>query len=465
MYDFCIIGGGAVGCAVARELTRYKASVVVAEAALDVGTGASGANSGIVHSGYDPLPGTLMAKYNVRGADMFRTYAAALQVPYKRTGSLTVATTREEAARLPELLARGEKNGVKGLKIVSAEEAHSLEPSLADSVVSALFAPTAAIVDPFDLVFALRENAQANGAEFRLGFAVRAAERDNGITLISESGDRIKAARVINCAGNSGGDVARILGDLIYLRHRAGEYLMFDKLPFVRMPVFGMPSERGKGVLVAPTTDGNFFVGPTSVECSRDGRVMRRESFAELLAAAGKTVKGLPADKRITSFAGVRALSQTGDFVIGPGRTDPNVFHVIGIGSPGLTSVPAIAMSVARRFALEPRKDFSPARRHIRTFADRTNAEKNALIASDKRYGNVVCMCNCVTEAEVVEAIARGARTVDGVKKRVHAGMGRCQGGMCETRIIDILSRELGIPRSSVLKDVPGSNICTEGAL
>ena len=171
MYDFCIIGGGAVGCAVARELTRYKASVVVAEAALDVGMGASGANSGIVHSGYDPLPGTLMAKYNVRGADMFRTYAAALQVPYKRTGSLTVATTREEAARLPELLARGEKNGVKGLKIVSAEEAHALEPSLADSVVSALFAPTAAIVDPFDLVFALRENAQANGAEFRLGFA------------------------------------------------------------------------------------------------------------------------------------------------------------------------------------------------------------------------------------------------------------------------------------------------------
>ena len=215
-----------------------------------------------------------------------------------------MATTREEAARLPELLARGEKNGVKGLKIVSAEEAHALEPSLADSVVSALFAPTAAIVDPFDLVFALRENAQANGAEFRLGFAVRAAERDNGITLISESGDRIKAARIINCAGNNGGDVARILGDLIYLRHRAGEYLMFDKLPFVRMPVFGMPSERGKGVLVAPTTDGNFFVGPTSVECSRDGRVMRRESFAELLAAAGKTVKGLPADKRITSFAG-----------------------------------------------------------------------------------------------------------------------------------------------------------------
>ena len=463
MYDFCIIGGGAIGCAIARELTRYKAEVALVEAAPDVCTGTSGANSAIIHSGYDPATGTLMAKYNVLGSRMFRTYAAMLGVPYKQTGSLTVATDEAELETLRALLARGEKNGVKGLSIIDSDEAHRREPALADGVIAALYAPTAAIIDPFALTYALRENAEANGAVFKFNFEVSGAEfADDGITLRSGAGDTLRAKTVINCAGGHGGEVARILGELVYLTHRAGEYLMFDRVPFVGMPIFQTPTAIGKGVLVAPTVHGNFFIGPTAVDCPKSEAAMRRVGFDELAASAAKSVKGVPYAKRITSFVGVRALSQTGDFMIGTGRVNRNVYNVIGIGSPGLSSVPAIASAVARSFGLEERKDFNPARKPIPKLEGKTAAEKNALIASDSAYGNVVCMCATVSEAEVVEAIRRGARTVDGVKKRVGAGMGRCQGGFCESKVISLLARELGVDENRIVRKTSGSRCLGE---
>lgn len=464
MYDFCVIGGGAIGCAIARELTRYKADVALVEAAPDVCTGASGANSAIVHSGYDPAPGTLMAKYNALGSRMFRTYAAMLGVPYKQTGSLTVATDDREVETLHELLARGVKNGVKGLELIGRDAAVALEPALADGVIAALYAPSAAIVDPFELTYALRENAETNGAVCKFGFEVCGAEcASDNVTLHSAAGDTLTARTVINCAGGRGGEVARLLGELVYLTHRAGEYRLFDKVPFVGRPIFQTPTAKGKGVLVAPTVHGNFFIGPTAVDCPKSEAATRRECFDELAAAAAKSVKGVPYGKQITSFVGVRAVSPTGDFIIGPGRVHGNVYNVIGIGSPGLSSVPAIASAVARGFGLEERKDFDPARRPIVRLAGKSAAEKNVLIAADPAYGNVVCMCETVSEAEVVQAIKRGARTVDGVKKRVRAGMGRCQGGFCEAKVIAILARELGVSENKIVKKTAGSRCLGEG--
>lgn len=455
-YDFCIVGGGVIGCAVARELTRYKASVALVESACDVCAGASGANSAVVHSGYDPAPGTLMSKYNVLGSSMFRSYCAALDVPYKLTGSLTVATCAEEVTALSRLLSRGVGNGVAGLEIISRREALELEPNLSDKVLAALYAPTAAITDPMELTFALRENAEANGACFRFGFTVCAARREDGrVILRSEEGGELAAKTVINCAGSGGGDVARMLGSLVYLTHRGGEYLVFDKLPFVRRPIFQTPGPMGKGVLVAPTVYGKFMVGPTAVDCVSSSMPFRSEAFGELLSAAAKSVRGLPAGKRIAKFTGVRALSQTGDFIIGPSRRG-DVYNVIGIGSPGLTAAPAIASAVARSFALERRPGFSPSRRGIKRMAGASHAERAALVASDGRYGNIVCRCETVSEAEIVEAVRRGARTVDGVKKRLGVGMGRCQGGFCESRVVGILARELDIPVSRVEKTARG---------
>ncbi len=459
MYDFCIIGGGAIGCAIARELTRYKASVALVEAAPDVCTGSSGANSGIVHSGYDPKPGTAMAKYNALGSRLFRAYAATLDVPYKQTGSLTVATDPTELASLELLLERGRVNGIDGLSIISGDEARKLEPNLSDRVTAALYAPTAAVVNPFELTFALRENAEANGAEFIFDFRVVSAGReDDCTTLRAADGRAVSAKTVINCAGNGGGEVARMLGDIVRLSHRAGEYRMFDKVHFVGRPVFGAPTSRGKGVLVCPTADGNFFIGPTAVDVRRSFVGIRSEAFGELAAAANKIVKNLPYDKQITTFVGVRAMADTGDFMIGKGR-NPNVYNVIGICSPGLSCVPAIAISVARSFNLEKRTDFNPSRHRIKRLCDQDAAGRKALIESDSDYGKIVCRCELVTEAEITEAVRRGARTVDGVKKRLRAGMGRCQGGFCMSSVINILSDRLGTDATEAEKDKRGSYI------
>lgn len=357
------------------------------------------------------------------------------------------------------LAERGRANGIDGLAVIDGNEAHKLEPNLSDRVVAALYAPTAGVVNPFELTFALRENAEANGAEFIFDFCVVSARRENdGMTLRSSDGRTVSAKTVINCAGNNGGEVARMLGDLFRLSHRAGEYRLFDKVHFVGRPIFGAPTSLGKGVLVCPTTDGNFFIGPTAVDSSRSSVRVRSEAYGELAAAADKIVKGLPYDKQITAFAGVRAVSDTGDFIIGKGR-NPNVYNVIGICSPGLSCVPAIAISVARSFGLEKRTDFNPSRHRIKRLCEQSADDKKALIAADPKYGKIVCRCELVTEAEIAEAIRRGARTIDGVKKRLRAGMGRCQGGFCMSSVMKILADGLGKNVTEIEKDRRGSYV------
>lgn len=458
MVDYCIIGGGVIGCAVARELSRYKASVVLVEADSDVCLRTSGANSAIIHAGYDAPEGTLMSYYNILGARMFRAYARVLDVPYIKTGSLVLSVSPEEDEKLRRLYERGRKKGVN-VSILHRDKILELEPNITENVRQALFAPDAAIIDPFELCYALKENAEANGVGFIFDFDVKRVEKsDEGVTLISDKGS-VTAKMVINCAGNSGGRIARMFGDPLYLKHRAGEYMFFDKLPFVSRPIFRIPTEAGKGVLVCPTHSGNFFVGPTGVDVDVVTTAVRREAFTELKDSAGVSVKNLPWDKMITSFSGVRAISKTGDFIVKPSPYNKHLYNIIGICSPGLSAAPAIASKVASGFGLELKSDFMPGRRAITRIAKADILTKRELISKDKAYGNIVCRCEVVSEAEVIEAIRRGARTVDGVKRRLRSGMGRCQGGFCMPNILKLLARELNLPEESIRKNVAGSEI------
>lgn len=458
MVDYCIIGGGVIGCALARELSRYKTSVVLVEAGSDVCAKTSGANSGIVHAGYDAPEGTLKSYYNVLGAKMFRAYAKVLEVPYKKTGSLVISVSPEDDAGIRELEARGRKLGVN-VSIINRDRILELEPNITKNVRQALYAPDAAIIDPFELVFALKENAEANGVEFLFSFEVKKVEKEDGyVRVISDNGS-VNARTVINCAGSSGGQIARMFGDPVYLKFRAGEYILFDKIPFVNRPVFRVPNEKGKGALVCPTTAGNFFVGPTSVDIDAVTPSVRREAFEELKSAAELTAVNVPWDKMITSFCGVRSVSKSQDFIVQRSAHSKYLYNIIGICSPGLSAAPAIAVKVSSSFGLELKSDFVPGRRGIKRISNASRQERSALIAGDKKFGNIVCRCETVSEAEVIEAIKRGARTVDGVKKRLRTGMGRCQGGFCLPNIVNILARELGVSAEDVTKNGAGSEI------
>ena len=442
MYDYCIIGGGVIGTAVARELSRFDVKTVLVEAENDVCVKASGANSAVIHSGYDPLTGSLKAKYNVQGYKVFARYCEELDVPYKKTGTLTLATNEEENRTLKNLLKRGKANGAEGLKILNREQALKLEPNLADVVTSALYSPEAGIVNPFELVYAQRENAENNGVKFIFNFIVKKSSFGDGITLTSSDGKIVTARSVINCAGEAGGDIARLLGDFHPIKYAKGEYALFDKAPVVSRPCFPTPDEKGKGIAVAPTLSGNFFVGPTSVKTEKRDTTFDKETYQKLLRHSAKLIKNVGSVRMLTTYVGLRANAMSGDFIIEKGRNN-GVYHVIGISSPGLTSAPAIATELVRSFGLRLSAKFTPKRSRIKRLANCSTEDKNALIIKNKAYGNIICRCECVSEAEIVEAIRRGARDIAGIKKRLRASMGKCQGCFCSHKITAILEREM----------------------
>lgn len=457
MYDYCIIGGGVIGCSIARELSRYETKVVLVEKGYDVCTGTSGANSGIVHAGYDAPTGSLMAKFNVLGVKLMPLVTKMLDVHFEKTGSLVVATDENEGNVIRDLLKRGKDNGVNDLRIIGREEIVKLCPDISDGVKEALYAPSAGIVNPFELTFALKENAEANGVEFRFDFEAVSFREGKGCgVLVSGKGDEISAKTFINAAGLGGEKVSALFGVKEKINFRMGEYLLFDHPSPVRMPVFQTPTEKGKGVLVCPTTSDNWFIGPSAIIEPEPLTAIRRTAEDELLYSANKSMKNLPLGKKITSFAGVRAVSPTGDFVIG--RANEHLYNAIGICSPGLSSAPAIGSFVARSFGLKEKKNFNPKRKGIERFAYASDKRRRELIESDSRYGNIVCRCEVVSEAEIVEAIKRGARTIDGLKKRLRTGMGRCQGGFCTPRLIEIMSRELIIEPEKIVRKEEGSN-------
>ena len=462
MKDAVIVGAGVVGGLIARELTRQGLSVTILERRSDVAMGATRANSAIVHAGFDAKEGSLKARLNVRGSEMMEDVARELGVRYRRCGSLVVAFSEEEVDTLRTLLLRGEKNGVKGLKILTREEVLALEPNIGEGVVAALHAPTGAIVCPYELCIAAIGNAMDNGAELCRNFEVTAIERTGeGFRLTSSQGESIEGRLVINCAGAYSDEVAKMAGAGSFTVHpRKGEYLLLDREcgDTVGRTIFRCPTKMGKGILVTPTVDGNLLLGPTAEDMEdKEDTSTGALGLATVRRLAAEQVRGIDFRKIITSFAGLRSVGSTGDFIIDMPISD--FVNVAAIESPGLSSAPAIAEYVAELLKqagvkLSPRADFDPVRTPSHAFRDADIDEKNRMIASRPDYAHMICRCETVSEGEIVDAIRRnpGAVDVDGVKRRTRATMGRCQGGFCTPYIAEILARELGIPYETVTK-------------
>ena len=470
--DILIAGGGVVGCALARELSRYACSVTVLEQAWDVAEGASKANSGIVHAGYDAAPGTLKARLNVEGARLYPALCAELGVPYAQCGALVIGFSKEDDVTLQELLDRGLANGVSGMKMLSRAEALSLEPNLNPSVTCALLVPTSGIVSPYELTFALADDAALNGVSFRFDEAVHAVRPQADGSFLVETGRGVWSCDTfVNCAGASSAVLHNQLSDLsLQIIHRRGQYYLLDHPahpPFQRT-IFQCPSRMGKGVLVSPTVHGNVLLGPSAEDIADPEDTSTTQSGLDsVMEKVRLTWPQVSLRTNITNFSGIRAHEAGGDFIIGPVSGCPNAYEAVGIESPGLSSAPAIARELAGRIVqdrgLSRKEQVLPFRKPAIPFREMDPDMQQAAIRDNPQYGNIICRCEVITEAEIVAAIHRPvpATSVDAVKRRTRAGMGRCQGGFCSPRVASILSRETGIPLLEITKNGGNSYLLT----
>ncbi len=469
MYDVAIIGAGVTGASVARELSRYQLSIIVLEQGADVAMGASRANSAIVHAGFDCVPGTLMARLNVLGSKLMPQVCRELSVPWQNIGSLVLAFNEEEVRTLHKLKEQGDENGVPGLVILSSDEVRRREPNISQEVLAALWAPSAAITCPYELTLALLENAIANGAVARFGFAVTGLRRQDGFyKLTSAEGETIKSRYVVNAAGLYSDEINSMAGGKPFsIKPRKGEYMMLDRSVggMVGTVVFQTPGKLGKGVLVSPTVDGNVYAGPSAVDITdKRDTATTPEGLWYLKKLSRKSVPALPLNKCITTFSGLRAVAVKegggkSDFIIGREPDAPGFVNAAGMCSPGLSSSPAVAQLVAEELALagltmKKKDSFNPLRPHTKAFRDMDDSERRAAIAEDPLHAHIVCRCETVTEAEIVRAIHSmiPATTMDGIKRRTRAQMGRCQGGFCGPRILEIISRETGMAMEEITK-------------
>lgn len=469
IYDVAIIGAGVVGSMLSRELSRYTLSVCLLEKENDVAIGASRANSGIIHGGYDPEPGTLKARLNAEGVPLLYEAARALNVPHRNNGSFVCAFgTPEEEAIIDALYARSHVNGISCVRVVSGEEARRMEPGLSRQVSRALYVPNSGIICPYELTIAAAGNAMDNGVELKRNFAVAAIERGEDFTLVSAAGERVRCRYLVNCAGGYSGRIAAMAGDGFFeIIPRAGEYLLLDKAEGSRVShtIFQVPGKEGKGILVTPTVDGNLLTGPTAVPVAAPDCTETTAAGLETVARlAAKSVPGVNFRQVITSFAGVRSSEKHGDFIIRASETVPNLVHVAAIDSPGLTCCAAIAkmtVGILRDLGarLEEKPDWKGTREDPHAFRKMSDEEKDAYIKAHPAYGKIVCRCETVSEGEILDAIRRAPRALDldGVKRRTRSGMGRCQGGFCSPYIMQLLSQELHIPMEEVTKSGSGS--------
>ncbi len=472
MYDVAVIGGGVIGATILRELTKYRLKVCLLEKESDVSMGASKANSGIVHAGFDAATGSLKARFNVCGSKMMKRYAKKLGVKFVNNGSLVVAYNDKEKTALYELLSRGKANGVDGLEILDEKMLRKLEPNIGDGAVAALYARTGGIVCPYELTIAAIGNAMDNGAELKTDFCVSGVARnENGFNLTSISGESIEAKIVINCAGGGAQEVANLFGDYSFtIGYRRGEYMLLDKecSGFVKRTIFRTPTERGKGILVSPTVDGNILLGPTAETVSDTDTDTSESGLNEVKHKASEMVKNVPFGATVTSFAGVRAFCDRHDFIIEKSDAVQNLINVSGIESPGLTSAPAIAEYVVgdlvKSLVKLSRNTAFNGKRKADYFFHRLSArQKNALIKKQPEYGKVVCRCEQITEGEILRALRVNpkAKDIDGIKRRTRAGMGRCQGGFCQPTIAEIISKELNVDLCDVTKKGGQSKLLT----
>ena len=465
MYDVAIIGCGVIGSSIAYRLSRFNLKTVVLEKENDVAMGATRANSAIIHAGYDPAEGTLMAKLNVRSVELTKDLCQKLSVPYAQIGSLVLAFSDEESAHVQRLYERGIANGVPGLKVVTYAETKAIEPNIADNVTCALYAPTAAVINPWEYALALAEVAVVNGVELRLEAAVEAISKTDNGYVITAGGKTIETKYIINAAGTEAGMIHDMaLPHTFDILPNKGEYYLLDKSEGTRTNhvVFQCPSKVGKGVLVSPTVHGNLIVGPNAVDCEAGDTATAADDLAFVRSMAVKSIPSIDFRQNIRNFAGVRPNSTVDDFII---EAHDGFFDVAGIKSPGLASAAGIAEYVENLMkdngvSLLEKAEYTDTREQPR-FKEMTHEERAAIVAENPLFGRVICRCETITEGEIIDAIHRPIipRTVDAIKRRCCAGMGRCQGGFCGPRVVEILARELGCSRQDIDKDKTGSYI------
>jgi len=461
MYDVVVIGAGVVGSMVMRTLSKYDLKICTVEKANDVAMGATKANSAIVHAGFDAKEGSLKAKLNVRGSEMMEQVTKELGVKYQNNGSIVVGFSDEDKKTIEELYKRGTDNGVKGLKVLGRAEVLELEENIGDEVTCALYAPTGAIVCPYELAMAAVGNAMDNGAELKLNFEVTAINaKEYGYDVVSKN-ETIQTKYIVNAAGLYSDQIAKMVGDDSFTVHpRKGEYILLDREcgNMAKATIFQTPSKMGKGILVSPTVDGNLLTGPTSVDMEdKENTSTSAEGFAQIISQASRSINNIPFNKTITSFCGLRAVGSTGDFII----TSPKqgFINAAGIESPGISASPAIAEYIAdmlkeQGLQMNEKADYVATRKPMHYFKEASNEEKNAIIKENPSFGKIICRCETVTEGEILEAIRTNPKPsdLDGVKRRTRAQMGRCQGGFCMPYITELLAKELDIPYEGVTK-------------
>ena len=472
VYDVAVIGAGIIGCGVARELSRYNCKTVLIEKENDVAMGTTRANSAIIHAGYDPEPGTLMAKYNVPGNRMAEDICRELDVPFRRCGSFVLAFDENDMKTVKRLYEKGVENGVPDMKILDGDEVRKMEPNVSAECVGALYAPSAGIVNPWEMALAMGEQAVDNGVDLELCYEDTGIRKENGNFIISGKGkEDIEAKFVVNAAGVYSDTVANMVGDHSFtIDSSRGQYYLLDKSQgeLFDHVMFQCPGPLGKGVLVAPTVHGNLIVGPDANPGSEKNDVSTdRNGLNHVMTASRKTTSAVNFRECIRNFAGLRSEPSTKDFIVGFSEADDHFMNVAGIKSPGLSAAPAIAADVADMLLKagvpsEKKAEFKGGHKHLR-FKELSDEEKAAAIKKNPAYGRVICRCETITEGEIVDALHGTIvpRTLDGIKRRCNAGMGRCQSGFCGPRVLDIIARELNMDPVDVLLDKEGSYILT----
>lgn len=468
-YDVAIIGAGVAGAMLARELSRYALSVCLLEKENDVAMGASKANSGIIHGGFDPVPGTLKAKLNAQGVPLLYEAARELNVHFQNNGSMVCAFGAEEEPAIEALLRRGEANGITGMQVLTGDEARALEPNLSPAITKVLHIPSSGIICPYELTIAAVGNAMDNGAALVRNFEVCSiTKEEDGFTVAAADGHTVTAAYVVNCAGGYSDRIARLIGDDFFtIIPRAGEYMLLDKSEGSRVTrtIFQVPTKAGKGILVTPTVDGNLLTGPTAARVATpESTGITAEGIATIMRLAAKSVPSVDFRQVITSFSGVRSSAHGDDFIIQASEKEPCFIHVAAIDSPGLTACVAIAryaVGILREqgLPLTPRADWDGTRENTRSFREMTDAEKDRFIREHPDYGRIICRCEQVSEGEIRDAIRRNPKAcdIDAVKRRTRSGMGRCQGGFCAPYVMRLIAQEHGIRMEDVTKCGPGS--------
>ena len=460
IYDAIIVGGGVVGTAIFNKLVRIGKRVALIDKASDVATGASKANSGLVHAGYDPEPGSLKAKLNVRGSELFPKLSKRLHVPYKRIGALVVGGEREMIERLFE---RGKQNGVKNLSILNREELLKMVSDLKEGNDYALYAKTAGVVSPYLLTIALADEGILNGGKVYLEEDIEKVEREGEIFKVTTKKNVFLAKNIINSAGAGYNEVARLLNSEEYpLIFRRGEYFIFANTTKLDVPctIFPLPTKLGKGVLITPTVDGNFLVGPTS----EDGENVTKTTdngLNDIKKKAGLMLNNINFKNVIREFSGVRVISGD-DFIIEKSQKQKGVINLAGICSPGLSSAPAIAEYVAKLLGCDLKE--KEGLKELKDYSLLKNlpiSKQKELIKQNPDYGEVVCKCEKITKGDILSALNRPLkiRSVDGIKRRTNAGMGVCQGGFCFTKVVKLILKSRKIRYEDVLKENRGSEV------